>query len=301
MARRKYPSDHRPYFRVLESILDDDRLCALPMATQMLFVRILATLNRQGSKDGRGFLSYRSASALADKPRWSYSRVAYEQLHSCGLVALSQLEAGVSLTVAKWAEIQGFAPATLRRDSDETPALRGEENRGEEEPPSPLSPKPRRKRVKAAKTEPPEDLSEGDWRSLVARLWKSNPHLVAKDENPPAPHCSLGWVRSQTVACLDHWRGKGELRANWSASCSSWVLKSDADNWRWLKRAPPPKGEYHADAETFLPDCLRETDGPQSTLDLDERGDGRAASPTPAEHIARAGAKPALRLADPRA
>jgi hypothetical protein len=152
-----------------------------------------------------------------------------------------------------------------------------------------------------AKTPPPENLEGDDWRRLVSRLWHTMPHLVAKDESPPAPHCSLGWVRSESAACLDHFRGKGERRADWPATCSTWIHKSDEDKWRWLKRAPPLRGEYHADEGTFLPDVLRKPNGSESPVDRDERGSGAADAVTPAEHIARAGAKPALRLADSRA
>ena len=52
MTRRRYPSDHRPYFRVLDDILDDPALAKASEAEFSTFFRILAMLNRTQSRDG---------------------------------------------------------------------------------------------------------------------------------------------------------------------------------------------------------------------------------------------------------
>lgn len=147
MPRRKFPSDHRPWFRVLDDILDDETLAEVTDAQFATFIRVLAMLNRTGSRDGVLALSPRRILALTHR---RYAGTARELLGSCegaGLFALGSND----LTVRNWAKIQGFAPAELRPDSGGTPSLRGEERRGEENttrtPPDP-SPRSARDRVK---------------------------------------------------------------------------------------------------------------------------------------------------------
>lgn len=132
MSRRRYPSDHRPYFRVLESILDDDKLNKLSLSDQGLFFRLLAVLNRQGSVDGKAFIDQFTACALARRERWVHARSAFDRLVVGGLLTARYRDGGVEYLSRKWPEIQGFTPAELRRDSGETPSLRGEERRVEE-------------------------------------------------------------------------------------------------------------------------------------------------------------------------
>jgi hypothetical protein len=106
----------------MEDILDDDKLNAVSLSDQMLYLRLLAVLNRQKSRDGRGYLHRIAATALADRERWAYAKPAYDRLLAGGLVELTHLEGGLEYLVPNWPERQGFAPTKLRRDSDVTPS-----------------------------------------------------------------------------------------------------------------------------------------------------------------------------------
>ena len=130
--RRRYPSDHRSYIRLLESFLDDPKVCALSLEDQGLFVRLLLTLNRQESRDGKGTLGRFAACALAQRERWAYAKPAYDRLAAGGLLRVRYEGDTVEYESVKWAEIQGFTPVELRPNSDQTPSPRGEEKRGEE-------------------------------------------------------------------------------------------------------------------------------------------------------------------------
>lgn len=122
MARKQYPSDHRRWLRLYEDVLDDPKLNALALEDQALYFRLLATLNRQKSRDGWGHLDTFVACALARRERWAYALPAFDRLAAGGLVTLRYRDGGVSYLVSKWPELQGFTPAELRRDSGGTPA-----------------------------------------------------------------------------------------------------------------------------------------------------------------------------------
>lgn len=122
MARERYPSDHRRWFRVAEDVLDDPRLNAVSLEDQALYFRLLATLNRQKSRDGWGHLDTFAACALARRERWAYALPAFDRLAAGGLVTLRYRDGGVSYLIAKWPEHQGFTPSELRRNSGATPA-----------------------------------------------------------------------------------------------------------------------------------------------------------------------------------
>ncbi|HUT86593.1 MAG TPA: hypothetical protein VMX15_00715, partial [Candidatus Heimdallarchaeota archaeon] len=122
MPRPKYPSDHRRWFRVAEDILDDPKLNALSLADQALYMKLLAVLNRQKSRDGWGHLDTFAACALARRERWAYALPAFDRLAAHGLLRVRYRDGGLSYLVPKWPEHQGFAPVELRRDSVQTPS-----------------------------------------------------------------------------------------------------------------------------------------------------------------------------------
>lgn len=137
MARKQYPSDHRRWLRLYEDVLDDPKLNALTLEDQALYFRLLATLNRQKSRDGHGTLDRFAVCAIAKSERWPYSLRGFLDLQAGGLVRvrcgcgepLVRLRCdectgcgAIVFTVPKWPELQGFAPAELRRDSGRTPA-----------------------------------------------------------------------------------------------------------------------------------------------------------------------------------
>lgn len=220
--RRRYPSDHRAYFRVMESILDDERLNSLDLADQMLFMRLLATLNRQESRDGAGFLPWRAAAALALRYRPAYVKQAFSRLHATGLVTFSYRDAGVSYTVAKWAKIQGFAPTDLRLDSDAAPLPRGKERRPEER-------SPKRRPLAAAEIDPSALAFATDFRSALERV-----HPGFK---PPTTTAFGKWVSEARTLLRE--RPEAEVR-----SLASWLFDAaspseGASFWRSVVLSVP--------------------------------------------------------------
>lgn len=125
MARRRYPSDQRPYFRVLDDILDCPKLASLEPADAWAFLRLLASFNRARVRGTDLELSLPSVRGALGKRR---DRTAFElldRLQGAGLITWSSTtrqplgNRGVTtrIRIAKWPKIQGFAPS-----------LRGEES-----------------------------------------------------------------------------------------------------------------------------------------------------------------------------
>lgn len=122
MSRKRYPSDHRRWFRVNEDILDDEKLAAVSADVFRFYFRLLAMLNRTKSRDGKIALD-----------RWALNAAAMRDRHGAAL-ALARCGAGAGLfrlryegstafiEVYKWPVIQELAPAELRRDSSRTPS-----------------------------------------------------------------------------------------------------------------------------------------------------------------------------------
>jgi hypothetical protein len=195
VARRHYPSDDRPYFRVLDAILDDEKLNALALEDQALYFRLLATLNRQRSKDGWGFLNRFSACALAKRERWAYAVPAYDRLAAGGLLRVEYRDGGVAYLSANWPIIQGFTPAELRHNSVQTPPLRVEEIRGEKreelhashvdaaEPASPVD--PLEKPLRLLSKEPGSAESKRAWIERELPLLQAEAERMEPD-NPKA-------------------------------------------------------------------------------------------------------------------
>lgn len=210
MPRPSYPSDHRRWFRVCEDILDDTRLAALGLADQMLYIRLLATLNRQKSRDGIGRLSLRAATALADRERWAYAEPAYSRLVAGGLVALSHLGGGIEYRVDKWPEHQGFTTSILRRDSDTTPPPTPTHTPKKKNPSlSPLSGETKQK-PRTGKSEAPDDLSAEQKVALLAWVRAKHPSEEAR-------------IREHVDAALDYHRARGNRMTSWELACRTWI------------------------------------------------------------------------------
>lgn len=206
MPRRRYPSDDRPYFRVLDAILDDEKLNALALEDQAIFFRLLATLNRQRSRDGWGFLNRFAACALAKRERWAYAVPAFDRLAAGGLLRVEYRDGGVAYLSPKWPIIQGFTPAELRPNSVQTPPLRVEEIRVEKT----KSEKPARVARGQVKSDPPEALKTEEQEALEGWCKDRWPALVQR-------------LPDLVSACFTFHRSKGNRHADWYATAQTWV------------------------------------------------------------------------------
>ncbi len=119
----QYPSDHRRWFRVTEDILDDPKLDdELPADVFRAFIRILATLNRTKSRDGRLALSRRVASLVAGRERFGAALARLRLGADAGLYTLQCEDGKTVIEVSKWPKHQGFAPTDPQPEPAETPA-----------------------------------------------------------------------------------------------------------------------------------------------------------------------------------
>jgi len=122
LGRKQYPSDKRRWFRVMEDILDDPKLGRLDLADLGLYVKLLAVLNRQKSRDGKATLDRFAACAVARRERFAYARPAFDRLAAGGLLRVSYGDGTITYHVLKWSELQGFTPLELRQESVQTPS-----------------------------------------------------------------------------------------------------------------------------------------------------------------------------------
>ncbi len=130
MARQKYPSDGRPYFRCLTDILHDPKLNGdCPPDVFIFYIRLLAMLQQNQSRDGVIRLDRRALNSCAVREQHRHSLRTACVGAARKLYRLSVEDVHTVITVPNWAEIQGFAPTQLRCDSGEIPAKREEENR----------------------------------------------------------------------------------------------------------------------------------------------------------------------------
>lgn len=205
MARRRYPSDHRRWFRVMEDVLDDPKLNGEEWVWGA-YLRTLAMLNRTKSRDGSLRVSDRQLGALMGRSRGDVAAKRARSLAHLGLISLAKYADYWLILVSKWPEHQGFAPAELRRDSVETP------------PPTPTpTPTPRKKNpptprpggtaakksTRAARSRAPDDLGEAEAARLAALCAKRFPWL-----KPDA-------IYAYRVETLTWWQADGGLKADW--------------------------------------------------------------------------------------
>jgi len=229
MPRRQYPSDRRPYFRLLTEILDDPKLGECSADACWTYVRLLAMLQRTGSRTGIISLPKRSVCYLARRDRFPHGLKILRELELQDLCRLSAEPCRASadslqtvVTVAKWPEIQGLATAK-----------RGEERRGEREsPPAPPAARPRARagaRKATPKTVCPEQLSDAQRDQVKA--WRNRSHLELDDRELAAQ-----WARF-----TDHYIGEGEKKADWVRTFYKWLT---GPYYKRLTPSPCPGIQY---------------------------------------------------------
>jgi hypothetical protein len=196
---------------MMDAILDDPVLNAMPLEHQAVYFRLLATLSRAGSRDGSIELSNSGACALTGRKRLDSALIAVRyQVHS-GLVSGCYDPGKVLLRVSNWPKIQGF-----------TPALRVEERRVEksrEETPS-ISPpaKPKKTASKAQKVPCP---APSDWAD------------EARDRILKATGCNTSELRAG-IEAVHNWSEEKDMRRTlrgWEATARRAVKE------RWGKKA----------------------------------------------------------------
>ncbi len=221
MPRRKFPSDHRPWFRVLDDILTDPKLNELDLADQMVFIRILALLNHRDSTDGILHVTDHAGYLITRRKSRGYWLKPLRKLDGTGLLCGKFDQEPVEIIVPKWARIQGFAPA----DSVSIPSLREEESRVDKNPPisPPLrasresTPKPAAK-AKGPTAFPPDGLSVEQKRALF------DSKSLAGMKLPPA-----AFRHAETI--VRAWaEGGNKRRTNWvsvmrGAIARGWALE----------------------------------------------------------------------------
>lgn len=226
MARRKYPSDHRAYFRLLTDILDDPKLDSLSGDACWAYVRLLAMLQRTASRDGRIEFSRRSFCYAARRRTFAAARLLFDSVAAAGLLRIDYHDAAAPqprgsgptaarLWVCNWPKIQGITPLQEKKEE--------REKREEREPAAPtldgsaqLTPTPgfalglrnpapdRRRRC-------PEFLSVAQW--LQVRTWRD-------DKHPEFPDLELD---AQWVRCSQHYRGEGKPKLDWVLTFYNWL------------------------------------------------------------------------------
>jgi len=208
MARRKFPSDRRPWFRCLTDILHDEKLTGdCPADVFRFYIRLLAALQQTGSRDGKITLDRHALCALAGREQVRHAlRVARAGAARKLYAACTHGERTV-VTVPKWAKLQGFAP---------TPDVPREEKRREEERESaPATPAPHSQPRAAARkpkgTPCPEQLTDTQRDQVNAWRNRLHPELDARE------------LRAQWARFTDHYIGEGDLRADWVRVFYKWL------------------------------------------------------------------------------
>ena len=199
--RRKFPSDHRPWFRCLTDILHDEKLNGgCPPAVAWAYIRLLAMLQQTGSRDGKISLDHRALAFLTCRAQHRHALSIARALEEHSLCTLSARGVHVELTVSKWAEIQGFAPP-----------LRVEESRVDKKPPlsPPKAPTPKVSRKR--KTPCPETLDEKQWARVLA--WRDEKH----------PEFGQEELTAQWELHHQHHGAKGNLAIDWVLSFYNWL------------------------------------------------------------------------------
>lgn len=112
MARRdgyQRPSEHRRYIRLMEDVLDCPKLAQVDGDAFRAYVQILLMLNRAKSRDGSLTLNQHAAMAATRKGRKDAAFRLLRCLADVGLMSVEHRGDVASITVPKWAELQGYA------------------------------------------------------------------------------------------------------------------------------------------------------------------------------------------------
>lgn len=125
MPRPKYPSDHRRWFRVESAELAEETAYLTDAEFRALFLlRSVANEQKAHTRDDRITIAVSRLASLSPNRRDSGATAARVVRELCTKCAWELHENGATWTiqVRNWSKDQGFTPAELRRDSDETPA-----------------------------------------------------------------------------------------------------------------------------------------------------------------------------------
>ena len=228
LARRKYPSDHRAYFRLLTDILDDPKLDALSGDACWAYVRLLAMLQRTTSRDGRIKFSRRSFCYAARRRTFAAARLLFDSVAAAGLVRIDYQPAAAPqprgsgpvaawLEVPNWPKIQGITPLQEKRDKKEKRDKREQPDPALDGPAQPQPglvsglQKPPVKRRKQC----PENLTAEQW--LQVHAWRDEGH-------PAFPDAEL---EAQWVRCSQYYRGEGKPKLDWVLTFYNWLTGSN--------------------------------------------------------------------------
>ena len=206
MARRRFPSDRRPWFRVLADILHDEKLnsddCSADVA--WFYLRLLAMLQQTGSRNGQITLDRRGLAFCTCRAQHRHALSIARACAELGLCTLSTRGAHAVIEVPNWAKLQGFAPTSDGPRGEE----RREEKRGR---PAPASPAPSRPVKRKPKTPCPNELDDAQRHQV--RAWRDAKHPGLDDRE-------LG---AQWALFADHYIGEGKVQADWVRTFYKWL------------------------------------------------------------------------------
>ena len=259
----------KAWFRVADSVAvenwSNDELAAL--------IRLQAMMNTRWARDGKEGAEAASITlrpvdlmAMCGKRRLDVARSCASALARLATITVEHRDDVTVISWPKFANFQRYAsesrddqpprlpppppppphpphpPPKKRREpavagSSAPPVLRLE-------PPPAEEPKPARRKREASLA--PEDLEGEQLDALWSRIWRAAPWLLVPRMAEVSHHCHPRWVRSEVRACLAHFRGIGEKRPDWPATCAAWVLKDDGREWKQQREAPPSALHFHA-------------------------------------------------------
>lgn len=224
------------YFRVADSVLRE----GWDDATLARLVRLMAYLNQRWARDGLTasgagdvWIPPADCVAIAGTASWRSSRDALVALpERSGVAIRASVERrrsvlGIHLSWPRFVEFQGFtehgapevgaepgdesAPsASASRDPRPRPASASRDSG--RAPPEDGPDPPRAAERRRPTTEAPERLDDDQLAKLRAWARTKHPDLA-------------GEVDRLAEVCLDHWRAKGERRADWPATVRTWIGK----------------------------------------------------------------------------
>lgn len=201
MARKQYPSDHRPWFKMEEDILHHPALSKLPAEEAWAWVRLRAIANQRGTDDGVMWLEERDMGFAIKKRRADYIAKSVRLLVHSGLLSAAYYGAMWLVIVHKLSEIQDFAPAQFRK----TPRTKTKKERIEGKAASTKPPVPPR-------SQPLTALPEVDDAWVLERcLPASNP--TGRPVDPAHFRIWLAWCWNVKGMCAKGYTARGFKRA----------------------------------------------------------------------------------------
>jgi hypothetical protein len=199
--RQRFPSDGRPWFRVVVDLLDDprfdrsnDRLAS--------YIRLLAMLKRNRSKDGMIELSETALCMAMGVRRIDSAKLRLRYLVDTSLVRASYLQGTILIWVRKWPKVQGTAPKRPR-DRDK---IREDKKEIANAPHSgPKGPK-RNPAINLLKKEPGSPEEKAAWLERELPLLEA----LAEREYPTQPRKRSAEIKSRVIRHYrQHLKGRG--------------------------------------------------------------------------------------------